>query len=425
MKRILIAVAFVAFIGTLAWSKPVTIVFGVGNADPRRLEPGFSAAADAYAKLHPDVKFEYSGAENAEYEKKLEIMINSGDIAYDIFWHEYSTLPTLVEKGALADITPYIDDTFKNYFLPGANQSVTLDGKWYGVPVTSGIMGWFMNKALFDKAGVAIPETFDQWLAAIKALKAKGILPISMSSKENWAVWGYNLFPWYFGWDQMRYDIAVKKTVKFNNPNFIKALGKLEQLAKAGAFPKNMTTIGHTQALETFLAGKAAIFSTGQWEIPAMDNSPIAKDIVFSFGPTFADQKEPGKKYGFKQYNTGYYVSSTAAKDKDKLAAIIDFLKFRSSPEGTRIIAEAGIIPPTRSQGAVKMGPVMTKAVAALADKSVIGVQNETEMDIVILAKTDNDIYVTWCDQLNGILNGLSTPGKMADAMDKTFDRYR
>ncbi|MGV0887772.1 extracellular solute-binding protein, partial [Acinetobacter venetianus] len=58
--------------------------------------------------------------------------------------------------------------------------------KLYGIPLylDAKFMGY--NKSLFEKAGVAVPETFEDLLGACAALKKSGVTPISFGNKEGW-----------------------------------------------------------------------------------------------------------------------------------------------------------------------------------------------------------------------------------------------
>ena len=60
-------------------------------------------------------------------------------------------------------------------------RTATLDGKVYGIPINMFYVEFLANKAVFDRAGVAIPTDWPSLLDAVKALKAKGELPWAIS----------------------------------------------------------------------------------------------------------------------------------------------------------------------------------------------------------------------------------------------------
>ena len=70
-----------------------------------------------------------------------------------------------------------------------------VDGKQYGVPFDLGMVGFWYNKELFEKAGIsAPPATWGEFLDAVGKLKAAGITPIALGGKEKWPgkfYWAY------------------------------------------------------------------------------------------------------------------------------------------------------------------------------------------------------------------------------------------
>ena len=70
------------------------------------------------------------------------------------------------------------------------------DNKISAVPFKLGTVSFFYNKALFAKAGVDATaiKTWDDYLAAVKKIKAAGIVPIAGGGGEKWPIhfyWSY------------------------------------------------------------------------------------------------------------------------------------------------------------------------------------------------------------------------------------------
>ena len=49
---------------------------------------------------------------------------------------------------------------------------MNVGGKLVGLPQDSGPMAMFYNKTLFDKYGIAVPKTWDEYVAAAQKLHA-------------------------------------------------------------------------------------------------------------------------------------------------------------------------------------------------------------------------------------------------------------
>ncbi|MDF2905939.1 MAG: extracellular solute-binding protein family 1 [Herbinix sp.] len=108
------------------------------------------------------------------YPQAIDMAFQSGE-APDMFSQETKVFESHLGGGRLADLAPFMDDTFKTTFagsiIPGLND---LDGKIYYVPVTGTTGRLFYNKNIFEKAGIATPPaTFEEMVADAKIITEK------------------------------------------------------------------------------------------------------------------------------------------------------------------------------------------------------------------------------------------------------------
>ena len=94
----------------------------------------------------------------------------------------------LVEAGLFRDLTDVA--TRENWAAlvnpPTLLENCTLDGKIYCVPVNIHSWQWlWLSNGAFEKAGVAVPANWNEFVAAAPALEAAGITPLAMG-KQPW-----------------------------------------------------------------------------------------------------------------------------------------------------------------------------------------------------------------------------------------------
>ncbi|MBQ1124423.1 ABC transporter substrate-binding protein, partial [Streptomyces sp. B15] len=136
-----------------------------------------------------DVKAVLDTIPGADYQAKLQTIINSKQ-APDIFfnWGGGSIKP-FVEAGLLLPLDDFIakDPGLKKKFLPSVFNSAVVDGKAYGIPMrgTQPVL-LFSNKKVLKDAGVRQPETWEDLLAAVRKLKAEGVTPIALGGGDKW-----------------------------------------------------------------------------------------------------------------------------------------------------------------------------------------------------------------------------------------------
>ncbi|QIJ61062.1 extracellular solute-binding protein [Streptomyces sp. JB150] len=93
--------------------------------------------------------------------------------APDLVQAEYQALPTLVSNDALADISGEVGDAEKK-FAEGVWQQTTLGTEAvYAVPQDIGPMMFYYREDLFEKYGLKVPTTWDEFAETARQLKKK------------------------------------------------------------------------------------------------------------------------------------------------------------------------------------------------------------------------------------------------------------
>jgi glucose/mannose transport system substrate-binding protein len=85
------------------------------------------------------------------------------------------------QLGALANLNDVAAKEGWDKVVPKALQRFSkYDGKWVAAPVNVHSTNWvWANKAVLDKLGVAVPKTWDEFVAALDKAKAAGITPLA------------------------------------------------------------------------------------------------------------------------------------------------------------------------------------------------------------------------------------------------------
>jgi len=85
------------------------------------------------------------------------------------------------EEDALADLTATATAEGWDQVVPTALQAFsTYEGKWIAAPVNVHSTNWvWISKAALDAAGGEVPETWDDLIAVMDAMKANGITPLA------------------------------------------------------------------------------------------------------------------------------------------------------------------------------------------------------------------------------------------------------
>jgi raffinose/stachyose/melibiose transport system substrate-binding protein len=266
------------------------------------------------------------------------------------------------KAGFLKDITADVAPV-ESAMSPTAVDAFKVDGKVVGVPFEVGEVAFYYNKKLFEKAGVKAEDikTWDDFLGAVKKLKAAGITPIVVGAGEKWPMhFYYSYLVMRIGGENALADAKAGKDGGFKNETFVEAGKRLRELAALEPFQPGYLSTG------IFGDGKAAMDLMGQWFIGMQgSNSASGKGVpeedigILSF-PIVPGGK--GKATDTLGGVNGWLVTKTAPPEA------VDFLKFFSQPKyAQEAAAHGGYIPVVKGAEAYITDPLVKRLAADLA----------------------------------------------------------
>ncbi|MFJ9327192.1 MULTISPECIES: ABC transporter substrate-binding protein [unclassified Streptomyces] len=287
----------------------------------------------------------------ADYQAKLQTIINSKQ-APDVFfnWGGGSIKP-FVDAGLLLPLDPFIDKDpdLKAKFLPSVFNSAAVDGTSYGIPMrgTQPVL-LFNNGKVLKKAGVEPPQTWDDLLAAVKALKADGVTPIALGGGDRWPtlMWFEYLYDRIAGPELFQKALDGDKDA-WASPDSRQALGKIRELVDAGAFGTNYDSVKFTdQGSPTLLAtGRAGFELMGSWEYSTQQDAHpefAENDLGYSAFPSVEGGK--GDRANLVGNTNNFYSVLKKTKHPE---AVAEFLKLMYSDQFVKAQLSIGNLPTT------------------------------------------------------------------------------
>ena len=149
------------------------------------------AAAD-YNAAHKGVNVQFKYLENEAFKAKLPTMLQSNDRPELFYSWAGGVMQTQNKDGFLKDLTADVG-AVQSTMLPAAVDAFKVDAETVGVPFQIGMVAFYYNKKLFEKAGVKAEDikSWDDFLGAVKKIKAAGITPIVVGAGEKWPMHFY------------------------------------------------------------------------------------------------------------------------------------------------------------------------------------------------------------------------------------------
>ncbi|WP_258724926.1 ABC transporter substrate-binding protein [Cellulomonas sp. NS3] len=136
-------------------------------------EPTLEQVVEDFEAANEGVEIELvnAGTGNDQY-TALQNAVAAGSGVPDVAQVEYYALPQFALGESVADLTDLGAGELDGTFTPGPWSSVTVGEGIYGLPMDSGPMALFYNEEVFTKHGITVPTTWDEYVAAAKALHA-------------------------------------------------------------------------------------------------------------------------------------------------------------------------------------------------------------------------------------------------------------
>ena len=211
----------------------------------------------------------------------------------------------------------------------------------------------FYRKDLFDKAGLAAPNTYDDLFAACRKLQNRPALYGFVTRGERGNGIRYDWMPFMLGYGA---DIVADAengdyTVTINSPKALAALDTFTKLMRECG-PADAGSIGQADEIQLMATGKAA---TMQAVIAAWANlEDPRKSAVVGKIATVIDPEPVGGTHGVASGDWTLAVPKNLPPERQKAA--LAFLKWFIGKDVQRAYAEAGGIP-VRSDVLTELAP--------------------------------------------------------------------
>jgi ABC-type glycerol-3-phosphate transport system substrate-binding protein len=193
-----------------------------------------------------------------------------------------------VQNGSLASLDDmWAANDLDSQFPAGMIEAAaTYDGSTYLLPIDYHYAGMFYSPAVFEAAGVDLPTTWDDLVAACETFKEAGVTPISLGSMNRW--------PAQFWFDYLLLRTAgpeyraslMAGEASYTDPEVVRTLELWAELANADCFTKDANAFDWTDAADQVANGEAAMnlmgtWITGYWEGNGLE--PVTDYDFFEF----------------------------------------------------------------------------------------------------------------------------------------------
>jgi raffinose/stachyose/melibiose transport system substrate-binding protein len=239
------------------------------NATNGPLPDVWEEVAAEFEEANPGVNVEQTGYQNEELQRTLIPNALAAGDPPDLFqvWPG-GELRDQVENGYLMPLDDAIPETIESVGATVGPWQV--GGETYAIPFTFGIEGFWYNTDMFDEAGVEVPETFDELVDAVGALRESGVVPIAVGAGAGWpaAHWWYQFALKSCSPETLA---AAEEEFDFSDPCWVEAGEQLQEFIGIEPFQEGfLGTVpqeGAGSSAGMIANGQAAMELMGHWNV--------------------------------------------------------------------------------------------------------------------------------------------------------------
>ncbi|QQO07930.1 ABC transporter substrate-binding protein [Breznakiella homolactica] len=286
-----------------------------------------------FQKQNPDISVTYRSYKTEEYQTVLATNFKGGSAADVIHLRAYGNFEQFAQPGYLMPLTEEIIPELKVFSKQSLGGSTSIhDNKVYGVPYASMSIVIYYNKAIYDKLGLKVPETWNEFIANLEKCKSAGITGLANGTYAGWAsevAWG-SVAPNVYGGNDF-YDALIAGRTNFLDPRFIASLDTFAGLSKY--MPSGFTGLDYVEQQMLFINDMAAHFLGGTFEASYFQ----AQNPDLNFDLFVCPPAKKGDTQYISSYMDGSYGINNASPNKE---AAIKFVRFLASKEAQQFLCD-------------------------------------------------------------------------------------
>ena len=360
-----------------------------------------------YRKVAPNVEISFRPTNPQDYNSTLRLQLDGGTGPDLMYARSYATGQDLFKAGLIGDCTD----------IPGVKQNFTAsngapwqmpDGKFFAVPFAAVSHAVYYNKTIFQKEGLSVPNTWEEFLTLCQTLASKGYTPLANGVADEWdilEVYFLALLPNYVGGaaERVKYETGEKK---LNDAAFVAAFQTMADTAKF--MPRGWESVTYNDSQALFSSQQAVMFPDGSW------TAGVYSDVNFQWG-LFAIPAPRGSKTLITFHPDMAITYNPKGKN---VQAAKDFLGWLATREGATTASKAlplGFFPMINF-------PITLDDAHA---NEFLALNTGKETDARFVWPKLMDLYAPMNQAVIQVLKGEITPRQAADQMEAVAARIR
>jgi len=304
-----------------------------------------------FEEAHPGVTIQRESYETGDLTTLLpRALSDAGGPDVAMINQGVANMGALVAAGLLMPLNDYADqyDWWSRYGMGlHARNSAVADGSrigsgdLYGMSNIAEVVAIFYHKDIFEELGLSVPTTFDEFEAALVAIKDAGYVPITFGNLEAWpGIHTYGAILHSYSTPQQIDDLIFgNEGATFDFEGAHQSAAKFQEWIDAGFFSPGFEGMDNdVAALGEFTNKESAMWLAGSWNSGPIIDALGEEEVGFFLLPSAIGAEAP---YTIGGVGLGYGIRATSA-NPDLAAEYIDLM---TSSDAAALLFENDYMP--------------------------------------------------------------------------------
>lgn len=259
MKRVLSTVALPLFLLAFCGAaRAGTLVITANTSDPAP-RAAWEEAVQRFKREHPEVEVRLNVYDHESYKRSIRNWL-TGVPPDVVFWFAGQRMRQFVSPGLLEDVSDLYSPPVKAALHRSALDLVSERERQFGVPYT-----WYPVGLYFRRDLIEAPRTWAQLIAACERLRAKGLEPIAIGTRDLWpaAAWFDYLDLRLNGFDF--HMNLMEGRVPWTDARVREVFAQWRQLVDRQCFSRNHASSSWQESQALMYEGRSAMMLIGNY----------------------------------------------------------------------------------------------------------------------------------------------------------------
>lgn len=279
------------------------------------------------------IKIDFQISPDAQWRDLLKVKLDSGE-APDIFAADADPLNLVTRVNPEKYVVDVTGEEWVSRMDPNVLPSISYKDKVYGITFPGKKMYFYVyNKEIFNKLGLEIPTTYEEFKAVCQAIKDSGTTPIYEATQNGW----HQVLPLFEtgGMYQQKHENLYEKLNKNevdldSIPELLTIIKQLKEFADLGFYGDDFLSNSVENAKEVIANEEAAIFmAESAWRNEVKADFPdFDTDKLGIFVMPWGDNQA----IGVNPASNAYFIN----KNSENSEAALKFFEFLARPENLK-----------------------------------------------------------------------------------------